>query len=165
MKKQLTIFENDMKNIKTCAFTGHRILEEDFSLKKLKAAIKEVILRGVDTFLVGMAMGFDLYAAETVLSLKRKFPHVKLVACIPCYHQEKNFSLKDKKRYAKILKKVDEQVLVSEEYYSGCMQKRDRYMADKADILIAYLKKETGGTAFTVKYFQKKYPLKEKILL
>lgn len=165
MKKQLTIFENDMKTIKTCAFTGHRILEEDFSLKKLKEEIKEVILRGVDTFLVGMAMGFDLYAAEVVLSLKRKFPHVRLVACIPCYHQEKNFSLKDKKRYAKILKKVDEQVLVSEEYYSGCMQKRDRYMADRADILIAYLKKETGGTAFTVKYFQKKYPLKEKILL
>jgi hypothetical protein len=45
------------------------------------------------------------------------------------------------------------------------MQKRDKYMADNADILIAYLKKPTGGTAFTVNYFTKKYPLKEKILL
>ena len=162
MTEQLTIIP---ENIKTCAFTGHRFLQEDFSLKQLKKIIKEVILRGVDTFYVGMAMGFDLYAAETVLSLRKKYKNIKLIACIPCYNQEKNFSIADKKRYVKILKKVDEQVFVSDTYYNGCMQKRDMYMADRADILIAYLKKDTGGTAFTVKYFQKKYPLKEKIFL
>ena len=100
-----------------------------------------------------------------VISLKRKYKNIRLIACIPCYNQEKNFSLQDKKRYAKILKKADEQILLSETYYKGCMQKRDKYMADNADILIAYLKKPTGGTAFTVNYFTKKYPLKEKILL
>ena len=126
--------------IKTCAFTGHRVLEEDFSLKTLKKEVENVIKRGVEIFYVGMAMGFDLCAAEVVLSLKRKYKNVKLVACIPCYNQEKNFTLKDKKRYVKILKKVDEQTLVSETYYRGCMQKRDIYMADKADVLIAYLK-------------------------
>jgi uncharacterized phage-like protein YoqJ len=102
--------------IKTCAFTGHRVLEEDFSLKTLKKEVENVIKRGVDIFYVGMAMGFDLCAAEVVLSLKRKYKNVKLVACIPCYNQEKNFTLKDKKRYVKILKKVDEQTLVSETY-------------------------------------------------
>ena len=159
---QLSIIEN---SIKTCAFTGHRILEEDFSLKSLKNEVEKVINRGVETFYVGMAMGFDLCAAEVVISLKRKYKNVRLIACIPCYNQEKNFCMKDKKRYVKILKKAYEQILLSETYYRGCMQKRDIFMADNADILIAYLKKSTGGTAFTVNYFTKKYPFKEKILL
>lgn len=162
MTQQLSLLQN---TIRVCAFTGHRQLEEDFSLKELKKAIKEVIERGADTFLVGMAIGFDLAAAETVLALKRKYKNVRLVACIPCERQEKNFPAADKKRYAKILKKVDEKIVLAGEYYRGCMQKRDIYMADRADILIAYLKKDKGGTAFTVKYFQKKYPTREKIFL
>lgn len=159
---QLSMLENQ---IKTCAFTGHRVVEEDFSLKTLKKEVENIVKRGVETFYVGMAMGFDLYAAEVVLSLKRKYKNLKLIACIPCYNQEKNFTLKDKKRYVKILKKVDEQTLISQTYYRGCMQKRDMYMADNADVLIAYLRKPTGGTAFTVNYFTKKYPFKEKIFV
>ena len=34
--------------IKTCAFTGHRVLEEDFSLKTLKKEVENVVKRGVD---------------------------------------------------------------------------------------------------------------------
>lgn len=141
---------------KSCAFTGHRQLGEDFSARKLKKEIKKLMEEGVDIFYNGMAMGFDLLAAEQVLALKKKFPSVKLIACVPCYGQEKYFSDEDKKRYAKILKIADETVTLSDHYYNGCMQKRDRYMADRADVMIAYCKKEEGGAAYTVKYFSKK---------
>lgn len=144
--------------IKSCVFTGHRLLEQDFSPKKLKTAVQEAILQGVETFYNGMAMGFDLIAAETVLKWKKKYPHVKLIACIPCYKQERSFSEKDKKRYVAILKKADEKVFLSEEYYRGCMQARDKYMAERADMMIAYCKKQTGGAAYTVKCFQKCNP-------
>ena len=144
--------------IKSCVFTGHRLLEEDFSKKRLKVVVQTAIERGVETFYNGVAMGFDLIAAETVLKFKKKYPHVKLIACIPCYNQERNFSEKDKKRYAAVLKKADEKVFLSEEYYKGCMQARDKYMAERADMMIAYCKKKTGGTAFTVKCFQKCNP-------
>ena len=87
------------------------------------------------------------------------------MACIPCYNQEKNFSPKDKKRYVEILKKADEQILLSEKYYRGCMQVRDQYMADKADVLVAFCEKETGGAAYTLKYFKKKYPDKKIVRL
>ena len=60
--------------ISACAFTGHRSLEKDFSEKKLKEEIERVISMGVTDFYNGMAMGFDLIAAETVLSLKKKNP-------------------------------------------------------------------------------------------
>lgn len=153
--KQLEIQDLQQNNKKACAFTGHRELERDFSPRILKKEVENLIMQEkVDTFYVGMAMGFDLIAAETVLKLKRKYD-VKLIACIPFYGQEKYFSDKDKKRYAEILKKCDESILISENYYKGCLLKRNRYMVDNADFLIAYLKKDIGGTAYTVNYYMK----------
>ena len=160
--EQTCIFQ---KNKKSCAFTGHRILGEDFSEKALKNAVKEAIKAGVEIFYCGMAIGFDLLAAETVLELKAEFPQIRLVACVPCYGQEKSFSKEDKARYSKALKNADEQRILSEHYYRGCMQVRDKYMAEHADMLIAYCKKQTGGTAYTVKCFQKAHADGEIVFL
>lgn len=155
----------EKKAVKNCVFTGHRVLEKDFSARRLKKEIKNAVEKGVETFYNGMAMGFDLVAAEKVLELRKKYPQIKLIACVPCYGQEKNFSEKDKKRYVSILKKADEKVVLSENYYRGCMHVRDRYMADRAEMMICYCKKDTGGAAFTVKYFKKINPLAEIIYL
>lgn len=141
-----------------CVFTGHRQFDDDFSKPRLKRVIERFIKLGVDTFYNGMAIGFDLCAAECVLSLKKKYPHVKMIACIPCYGQEKYFSEADKKRYVKILKKADESVTLSDHYYQGCMQVRDKYMVDHSECMIAYCNKTTGGAAYTVKLFQKTHP-------
>ena len=141
-----------------CVFTGHRHLDDDFSKLRLKHAIEQFIKSGVDTFYNGMAMGFDLCAAEYVLAFKRKYPQVKLIACVPCYGQDKYFSDYDKKRYVKILKKADECVTLSDHYYQGCMQNRDKYMVEHADCMIAYCNKTTGGAAYTVKIFERTHP-------
>ena len=162
--KQLSLIE-PTQSVRICAFTGHRSLEEDLSKSALKKQVKEMIKKGVDTFLCGMAVGFDLLAAETVLALKKKYPSVKLIACIPCYGQERFFLEEDKKRYAVLVQNADEKTVLAEHYYKGCMQKRDIYMADRADVMLAYCKKETGGAAFTVRYFQRKYPNKEIVFL
>ena len=159
--KQLQLFtteDNQPPENTRCVFTGHRQLDEDFSKTHLKKTIERLIGYGVDTFYNGMAVGFDLCAAECVLSLKRKYPHVKLIACIPCYGQEKYFSDADKKRYVKILKKADEKVTLSDHYFQGCMQQRDKYMVERADCMIAYCNQSTGGAAYTVKIFQKTHP-------
>lgn len=160
--EQTCIFQ---KNKKSCAFTGHRSLGEDFREKALKNAVELAIKEGVEIFYCGMAMGFDLLAAETVLDLKAEFPQIRLVACVPCYGQEKSFSKEDKARYSKALKNADEQIILSEHYYRGCMQVRDKYMAERADMLIAYCKKSTGGTAYTVKCFQKAHADGEIVFL
>jgi uncharacterized phage-like protein YoqJ len=159
--KQMEIFTTDgeqtAENTK-CVFTGHRQLDEDFSKPRLKRAIERLIQCGVDTFYNGMAIGFDLCAAECVLAFKRKYPHIKLIACIPCYGQDKYFSDADKKRYVKILKKTDESVTLADHYHQGCMQNRDKYMVERADCMIAYCNKTTGGAAYTVKIFEKIHP-------
>ena len=160
MRKQLNLFTTEEENsaYKNCVFTGHRDLGDDFSKSRLKKTIEGLIKEGVENFYNGMAIGFDLIAAECVLSLRRKYPQVKLIACVPCYGQEKYFSDADKKRYVKILKKANETVILADHYYQGCMQNRDKYMVEHAEVMIAYCKKTTGGAAYTVKLFQKAYP-------
>ena len=156
--KQL-LFDHLTENIEnfSCAFTGHRNLNADFSLKELKIKIEGLIKeKKVNTFYCGMAMGFDLYAGEIVAKLKKKYP-VRLIACVPYYGQEKGYLEDYKKRYVKLLKACDEQVLLSEKYYRGCLLQRNRYMVDNSQFLICYLREQMGGTFYTVKYFKKKY--------
>lgn len=163
--EQLDIFTTEFQPPKSCAFTGHRTLYEGFSPRKLKREIKKLILSGVDTFYNGMAMGFDLLAAEKVLELKKKYPFIRLVLCIPCFEQEKSFPENDKKRYAEIYKKADEKTVLYPHYFKGCMLARNRYMAERADVLLAYCVQEKGGTAYTVKYFHKKHPKREVVFI
>ena len=162
---QATQLTFEKKPIKNCAFTGHRELDKSFSIEKLQKIVFDLAQKGVDHFFCGMAKGFDLYAGEAVLKMKETFPTVKLIACVPYFGQEKGYLQEDKQRYVKILKNSDLKITLSEEYYKGCTLARDRYMADQADVLVAYLKKEKGGTAYTVGYFEKKYPEKEIIFL
>ena len=158
MKKEQLSIKTEEKSIRACAFTGHRVLPQDFSKAYLKEVIVRAIEQGTEIFYCGMAMGFDLLAAEAVLALRTEYSHIRLVLCIPFYNQEKNFSAVDKTRYAEICHHADEQILLSETYYKGCLLARNRYMADNADALIAYCEKDTGGTAYTVNYFQKNKP-------
>ncbi len=145
------------KDEKICAFTGHRILEEDFSVLALQEAIDAQLKKGVRTFLNGVAMGFDLMAAELVLARVYEYPDIRLIACIPCDNQDRSYSPDDKIRYYNVLT-VAEQIRFSQAYRNGCMQERDAFMAKHADALIAYCKKETGGTAFTVKKYLQYHP-------
>lgn len=139
----------------SCAFSGHRILGEDFDVKRLEDAVRECIKKGVKRFYCGMAAGFDLAAAECVLALKKEYG-AALIACIPCENQEKNFSPSDKERYARILRECDEKILLSDKYYRWCMLKRNEYMEKNSDMLICYCRKETGGSAYTLKLFKRR---------
>ena len=163
--KPITKEKDEKLNRNACVFTGHRQLGEDFSARKLKKAIEQQIKDGITDFYNGMAKGFDLVAAKTVLELKKKYPNIRLICCIPCHGQEKYFSEKDKKTYLSILKKADEKITLAPAYFRGCMQARDRYMAERAFVMIAYCKKAEGGAAYTVKIFKKLHPFSSIVFL
>ncbi|MDE7163265.1 MAG: DUF1273 domain-containing protein [Clostridia bacterium] len=141
-----------MNRKKTCAFTGHREVEKGFDFDYLKECVQGIIDRGYDTFLCGMAMGFDLLAARAVIELKENNPHIKLIACVPCPDQEKNFPADEKQKYGEVAASCDEVRVLSDHYYKGCMYARDRYMVDNCEILFAYDRKHEGGTYYTITY-------------
>lgn len=65
----------------------------------LAAAIRGLHAHGFRTFLCGMAVGFDLAAAEAVLELRDSLPGLRLVAVVPFGGQEARFSHADRARY------------------------------------------------------------------
>lgn len=140
---------------KTCAFTGHRKLGGDFNEKQLERIIKGLINGGFNTFLVGMAVGFDTECFKTLCKF-RKVENIRIIACIPCETQDYKFSEKQKAEYKEMLDLADEKIYVSKEYTKTCMFKRNMFMVDSASVLVAYLSEEKGGTFQTVNYAKRK---------
>lgn len=138
-----------------CTVTGHRVLSSDFSKEELRAALRALAAVGVRTFLCGMALGFDLLCAEEVLLLREELP-VRLVACIPCADQAARYPKSARERYERILDRCDERAVLHECYCDGCMFERNRYMVDRADLLLAYYTGRRGGTKYTVGYAEKR---------
>jgi len=58
----------------------------------------------------------------------------------------------DVKVFNNILKKANKVVYVEKNYTPECMFKRNRHLVDNSSLCISYLTKNTGGTAYTVKY-------------
>ena len=144
----------DIKKI--CAFTGHRTLSVKIDYSLLKQIIRGYIENGYEVFLNGMARGFDLIAAQAVCELKSDYPHIKLIACVPCPEQSSTFSAEDKKKYEEIIKKCDEVILLYDHYFKGCMLARNRFLVDNCSLIIAYIRRNSGGTYYTVKYAAEK---------
>ena len=147
---------NDFSIIKekTVAFTGHRHVEYGFNKLALNKKIEGYILKGFDTFLVGMAVGFDTLVLRELLGLREKYK-IRIIGCVPCPSQDKNFNEIQKEEYKKMLERVVFYFTLSNRYTPYCMQKRNVFMVDNASILIAYLKKQSGGTKNTVEYAKK----------
>lgn len=143
---------------KTACFTGHREIPKKDMLKIRKNTLKTIIKayeNGYRFFGSGGAIGFDLLAADCVLHLKRKYPDIRLILVLPCHKQTKYWSNAEIRKYNKIKQKADKTVYTSEHYFNGCMQKRNRHLADNSSLCICYLTKNTGGAAYTVDYAKK----------
>lgn len=146
---------------RSCAFTGHRTLTEEqgrICRRLLEQLIPRLVRGGVDRFIAGGALGFDTLAAETLLRLRdRDHLPLSLEIAVPCVGQDARWSPAHRARYRQILSEADYVTVLAQEYYSGCMQARNRYMVDRASRLIAFYdrSKQTGGTAMTVEYAEK----------
>ncbi len=149
----------------TACFTGHRpqklpwgFNENDVDCLAMKEIAKieiqnAIINYGITHFISGMAIGFDMIAAELVLELKKDYPFITLECAIPCKEQDKLWRKQQKQRYKNILSQADKVTYVSDRpYFDGCMQKRNKYMIDNSSVLIALFNGETGGTKQTVDY-------------
>lgn len=141
---------------KVCCFTGHRNISK-YNLEKLKIklekTIEELVKNGVTIFESGGALGFDTIASLSVLKVRKKYPEVKLILVLPCKSQTIKWKESEKQMYEDIKSQADKYIYISENYYDGCMLKRNRYMVDKADhVITAWDGRKVGGTYATVNY-------------
>lgn len=75
-----------------------------------------------------------------------------LECVIPFPGQADSREKADQKRRYNILTATDESVITSSTYSKGCYFTRNRYMVDKADVVVCAFNGQRGGTAYTVNY-------------
>ena len=113
---------------KTAAFTGHRFIRYN-DRQRLRTELEKAIMAcyhsGIRHFLCGMALGFDMLAAKTLLAMKAECSDIRLTAVIPFRGQSYRFNPADKERYRTILSKADNVVCLSETYFDGCFLRRN----------------------------------------
>lgn len=149
---------------KTCAFTGHRPQKLPFGLNERDdrcIALKEELRKqtinliedeNVTHFISGMALGVDLMAAEIVLDLKVSYPGITLESTIPCETQAVKWTVSQRERYYDIAAQCDKETMLQSHYTPDCMDKRNRYMVDHADFILAVWNGNPSGTGRTVTY-------------
>ena len=145
--------------MKTCCFTGHRILKITPELgQRLRKAIIDVIGMGVTEFYDGGAIGFDMLAAEAVIDLKAVYPDIKLHLLLPCppNEQTKSWNTAQVEKYEKILNAADSVTVVFEHYTKDCMKRRNQQLVELADCCICYCTNPRSGTGQTVSMAKEK---------
>ena len=154
------------------AFTGHRPNKlngynryDNFKLiRVIRFEIERLYNLGYKEFVSGMALGVDQWAAEEVIDFRDTHPDVRLVAAIPCLGQESMWRPYSQREYKRILDRADEIVQVSNKSYEPkCMQVRNEYMVDRADLVLAVWDGSYGGTANCYRYAKKS--MKEVIII
>jgi len=148
---QTPIFASVISSLHTSvAFTGHRTYGGQ-AAEALCAVVRRLHARGCRTFLCGMAVGFDLAAAEAVVACRQELPDIALVAVIPFEGQERGFSAADRERYARVRAAADSEVVLLPAYRPGCYALRNDYLVDRASVVVAWYDGSPGGTRYTVR--------------
>ena len=144
----------------TCCFTGHRpdkLYESENDIKLLLTkAIDDAICDGCTTFISGMAMGVDIWAAEIVIERMTVNSEVSLICALPHPDFEKRRSETEIARFNNIIASANDVVEVNNHYYTGCYQVRNKWMVDRSSLVIAVFNGKKSGTKNTIDYANKK---------
>ncbi|WP_302604242.1 SLOG family protein [uncultured Alistipes sp.] len=131
------------------AFTGHRTYCGE-AAAALQRAVETLYAEGCRTFLSGMAAGFDMAAAETVLACRDRLPGLRLVAVVPFEGHINRFSNSDRERFGRIVAAADETTVLSARYHRGVYMQRNDYLVSHAARLVAWFDGSPGGTFYTL---------------
>ena len=134
---------------KTCCFTGHRSLSGAEKLKaavRLRRVIEEQIKAGIVFYGAGGALGFDTLAAQTVLDMKKEYPQLRLILVLPYLNGALSADGYDETVYPP-LESVPRRYAIL---------RRNEWMIQRCDVLVAYVTHGWGGAARTLAYARKK---------
>ena len=104
-----------------------------------------------DKVISGMALGIDQWAAEIAIGLG-----IPVIAAIPFIEQASAWPASSQAVYNDLLAKCSEIVYVNAPGYAGWkMQTRNKWMVDRADVILAVWDGTSGGTANCIDYATK----------
>ena len=139
---------------KACCVTGHRDIPAD-QVERVKEGLRReiglAVKDGYTRFISGFAEGADLFFAEIVAGLRKGNPALRLEAMIP--YRNRLLKLQKDDYTRELLAVCTEISVTSEEYSQNVYMKRNRFMVEMSDRVIAvYDGREKGGTVSTMRF-------------
>ena len=142
-----------MFDVYTVSFFGHRQVDHFFDAEEKVTEIIRKLISEKDyvELLIGRDGDFDQIVSSTVLRVKKRVfdANSSLIWVMPYETAEYRDNVESFEEY------YDEVELCQESassHFKGAIQKRNRYMVDRADLLICYVEKESGGAYQTMQY-------------
>lgn len=144
------------KRLHRCCFAGHRpegiLLSEATAKDWLRNQITAAIENGYTTFITGMGMGVDIWAAETVLQLRKEKPSLHLIAVEPYPGFAAKWGGEWLERYNNILSSADLVKQLYQHYNPAGINWRINWMVEHSSRLIAIYNGSAGYTGSFVDY-------------
>lgn len=139
-----------------CCFTGHRPeklrASEAEVVAELRSAIQKAIDDGFKTFISGMSRGVDIWAAEVVLAFRRTNRDIHLICALPHPNFEARWHDEWKARYRAVLLQSDLTRIICPEFKMTAYMERNKWMVNRASLVIAVFNGANGGTQRTIQY-------------
>ena len=143
----------------TCCFTGHRNVpkkEIDQILNRLERFVYALVEKGVTSFCVGGAIGFDTIAAQHLFYLREiKGLEIKVSLICPFEGFINRWNQTQQNEFTTLLPHFDEVIYKEETGSRDAYLARNRELVDRSAYCIAYCTRNYGGTAYTVRYAAK----------
>ena len=154
-----------MNRTRAVCFSGHRPDRlpgqgepDEPETQKLAAVllghIENAIRSGKDVFINGLMAGWDVFAAEQVITLKKQHPHIRLVTIAPYsshfFSREKCWTPEWVNRAREVFRQHDFGISLAEHYRFGIYYERNRALVDHSSMLICYHDGGKGGTKYTI---------------
>lgn len=127
----------------TVTFCGHREVSRTEEVEKwLNETVEALIEEGAGTFFLGGYGEFDRLALSVLRRQKKRHPHIELVLVLAYLNDKRDTSAYDSTVYPP-LETVPLRFAIS---------RRNRWMAENADAMVAYVLHDWGGAAQTMRH-------------
>lgn len=144
-----------------CCFAGHGPeaipLSETAARDWLRVQIQAAIASGFTTFITGMGMGMDIWAAQEVLRLRSTNPALHLIAIEPYPGFAAKWAEGWLDAYRDVLQNADLVKQLSTHYSPEASEARGKWLVDHSARLIAIYNGMDGYTGSLVRYAKEKH--------
>ena len=138
------------KCLHRCCFAGHRpegiLLSETTAKDWLRFQIQQAITDGYTTFITGMGMGVDIWAAQIVLDLREVNPSLHLIAVEPYPGFAAKWTEEWRGKYDQVIRNADLVKRMSQNYHPEAINARITWMVSHSSRLIAIYNGSKGYT-------------------
>lgn len=130
------------------SFIGHREIDNFFCVEKQIYSIVEELINTKEyvEFYVGRNGEFDILVASVIKQVKRKLGEESssLILVIP-------YPPADMEAYEKYYDEVEYPSILYKVHYKSAITKRNEWLVDNSDMLVAYVIRDYGGAAKCLK--------------